>query len=72
MVPPVGGDTLFADLEAAYNGLSPQLQALVDGLTVYHDGENFQDWAWGPNVSDEERRASSRSRPGRSSIRSCT
>ena len=55
VVPPVGGDTLFADLQAAYEGLSPQLQALVDDLTVYHDGENFQDWAWGPNVSDEER-----------------
>jgi len=54
--PPVGGDTLFADLEAAYNGLSQPVRDLVDGLTVLHDAENFSDWAWGPNV-DATRRA---------------
>jgi taurine dioxygenase len=56
-IPPVGGDTLFADLEAAYNGLAKPVRDLVDGLTVLHDAENFTDWAWGPNV-DAERRAS--------------
>jgi len=55
-LPPVGGDTLFADLEAAYNGLAKPVRDLVDGLTVLHDAENFTDWAWGPNV-DAERRA---------------
>ena len=55
IVPDVGGDTLFADLEAAYLGLSEPVRELVDGLTVLHDGSNFQDWAWGPNV-DEARR----------------
>lgn len=54
--PAVGGDTLFADLEAAYKGLSQPVRELVDGLTVLHDAENFSDWAWGPNV-DAERRA---------------
>jgi taurine dioxygenase len=53
--PPVGGDTLFADLEAAYNGLSESVRTLADGLTALHDGEAFQQWAWGPNV-DEARR----------------
>jgi alpha-ketoglutarate-dependent taurine dioxygenase len=50
--PEVGGDTLFADLEAAYNGLSKPIRRLVDGLTVLHDGANFQDWAWGPHVDE--------------------
>lgn len=37
-VPDVGGDTLWADLEAAYESLSKPIQVLVDGLTAYHDG----------------------------------
>jgi taurine dioxygenase len=53
--PEVGGDTLFADLEAAYNGLSRPVRDLVDGLTVLHDAENFSDFAWGPNVDDVRR-----------------
>ncbi|MET0385427.1 MAG: TauD/TfdA family dioxygenase, partial [Polyangiales bacterium] len=53
--PPVGGDTLFADLEAAYNGLSAPVRTLVDDLVAVHDGESFQQWAWGPHV-DEARR----------------
>lgn len=55
VIPPVGGDTLFIDLEAAYLDLSEPVRRLVDGLTVVHYAENFQDWAWGPNV-DEARR----------------
>lgn len=37
-LPPLGGDTNWADLEAAYASLSPALQALADGLTAVHDG----------------------------------
>jgi taurine dioxygenase len=36
-VPEVGGDTLWADMYAAYEGLSPRMQANVDGLTARHD-----------------------------------
>ena len=36
-VPAVGGDTLFADMYAAYDGLDPDLRELVDGLTAVHD-----------------------------------
>jgi taurine dioxygenase len=36
-VPPVGGDTLFADMAAAFCGLSPAMQAFCRGLTAVHD-----------------------------------
>jgi taurine dioxygenase len=35
--PPVGGDTMWASLYAAYDELSPPLQELCDGLTALHD-----------------------------------
>ena len=36
-VPPVGGDTLFADMGAAYDGLSDEIKAQIDGLVAEHD-----------------------------------
>ncbi|WP_431285725.1 TauD/TfdA dioxygenase family protein [Humitalea sp. 24SJ18S-53] len=38
-VPPLGGDTLFASLAAAYDALSPRLKAYLEGLTAFHSGE---------------------------------
>lgn len=35
-VPPYGRDTMFADMEAAYDSLSPPLKALLDGLVAVH------------------------------------
>ena len=46
-VPSVGGDTLWADLVAAYMSLSPGLRQFVDPLIAVHDArrtfERFQD-----------------------------
>ncbi|HSC80818.1 MAG TPA: taurine dioxygenase [Chitinolyticbacter sp.] len=36
-LPPTGGDTLWASGTAAFDALSPRLQALLDGLTATHD-----------------------------------
>jgi len=36
-VPPVGGDTLFADMVAAYEGLPAELRRRIDGLVAVHD-----------------------------------
>ena len=35
-IPETGGDTLFVDLEALYEGLSAPLRTLVDGLQAIH------------------------------------
>jgi taurine dioxygenase len=36
-VPPVGGDTLFSDMSAAYNGLDDETKQRIDGMTAIHD-----------------------------------
>jgi len=37
-LPPVGGDTIFASMYAAYDELSDRMKAYLDGLTATHDG----------------------------------
>ncbi len=42
LIPDVGGDTLWASMTAAYEALSPTMQALCAGLTVrHHRGADF-------------------------------
>lgn len=36
-VPPAGGDTIFADMAAIYEGLPDELRTRVDGLVAVHD-----------------------------------
>ena len=38
-VPPVGGDTLFANTYAAFGALSEPMQRFLTGLTAIHDGD---------------------------------
>lgn len=39
-IPPVGGDTLFASMYAAYDALSEPIKHLIEGMTAIHDGEH--------------------------------
>jgi taurine dioxygenase len=38
-LPEIGGDTLFANMYAAYDALSAPMRKMLDGLTAVHDGE---------------------------------
>jgi len=37
-LPPLGGDTLFASMYAAYDALSDRMKGYLEGLTATHDG----------------------------------
>jgi len=43
IVPPTGGDTLFASMYAAYDALSERMKAYLAGLTATHDGAKLFD-----------------------------
>ena len=40
--PPLGGDTLFASMYAAYEALSDRMKRYLEGLTAIHDGEGYR------------------------------
>jgi taurine dioxygenase len=42
IMPKVGGDTLWADMTAAYDGLSDRFKQMIDGLRAVHDFKNFR------------------------------
>jgi taurine dioxygenase len=42
IMPKVGGDTLWADMTAAYEGLSDAFKAMIAGLRAVHDFQNFR------------------------------
>jgi alpha-ketoglutarate-dependent taurine dioxygenase len=41
VIPPAGGDTMFSDQRAAYEGLSESMRTFVDGLTAVHSGQRL-------------------------------
>ncbi len=44
IVPPEGGDTLFADATAAWRSLDPALRQRIDGLRAVHSLETLRQW----------------------------
>lgn len=56
IIPPYGGDTMWASLFAAYDALSPTMQAICEGLSVlHHTTEDFRaaiGRAFGPEVAE--------------------
>jgi taurine dioxygenase len=42
IMPKVGGDTLWADMEAAYDALSDAFRKMIGGLRAVHDFKNFR------------------------------
>ena len=40
--PPLGGDTLFASMTSAFDGLSDRMQSLISGLEAIHDFKPFR------------------------------
>jgi taurine dioxygenase len=56
-IPPLGRDTMWADMQAAYEGLSSKMQRLLDDLTAAHDYmEPFAPLIKGMNESEESLR----------------
>ena len=48
-LPPVGGDTLFASMYAAYDALSDPLKRFLEPLTARHEGEHVYRGRYGVN-----------------------
>lgn len=61
VVPPEGGDTLFADATAAWDALDDATKAAIDGLRAVHELETLYEWGarhnpHRPAFTDEQRR----------------
>lgn len=56
-LPPAGGDTQFADMEAAYDGLSEEDRKLADSLRIIHSFEHMRLTYMKRPLSEKERAA---------------
>ena len=54
IIPPTGGDTLWADMCAAYEGLSVPIRRLIDDLQAVHDFQNFRA-LYGTSAEDRQK-----------------
>ena len=57
IVPEYGGDTLFASMSAAYDGLSDRMQQFISGLEAVHDFKPFRNLFDSDPASREKLRA---------------
>jgi taurine dioxygenase len=62
-VPEVGGDTLFADMGAAYDGLSPALKVRIEGRSAVHEMGYLKVMMRRQGMSAEEREDTVRKYP---------
>lgn len=53
--PTVGGDTLFCDMVAAYNGLSDELKSAIEGRTAIHDFTHSFGFGMDPETLEKKR-----------------
>ena len=53
-IPPVGGDTLFSDMYAAYEGLNDEVKEKIDGRIAIHDFAPFRARLVAQGASEEE------------------
>jgi taurine dioxygenase len=53
-MPEYGGDTMWADMCAAYDGLSVKVREFISGLTALHDFKNFRVLYKGDHTKREE------------------
>jgi taurine dioxygenase len=57
-VPPEGSDTLLADVCAAWNALTPERQAELDGLVLHHSYQHFmENREWGRVMLSDQQKA---------------
>lgn len=47
-IPAYGGDTIWSDLSVAYEGLSPKIRELIDGLQAVHRAGGYDAQSGGP------------------------
>jgi len=52
VLPPTGGDTLFASLFAVHDALLPGLRSDLEGLTAMHDMGSFRNHTWAEGGMD--------------------
>jgi taurine dioxygenase len=62
-VPEVGGDTLFADMYAAYDGLTGEVKAQIEGKVAVHDFAHFRRAMRKRGLSEEQIEAFNRQYP---------
>jgi taurine dioxygenase len=62
-IPPVGGDTLFADMAAAYEGLPEAVKDQIEGKVALHDFGHFRTGMRRAGKSEEEIEAFNKAYP---------